>query len=169
MAEDLEGNNLRIQYIADGGSAATNAEKAWHFYFGGLNSGFMYYGKAEDMEVKPSLTGNIAIDYALKVIQANPGTDNTAPSVLIPQRFPYNPGSTGFGPTTGYKKVNYSSDFHVWTYAYDVNGLSSVKLKYRTDKDAREKADAAAKEKEEKDKIEKENKEFQTRLFEIFK
>lgn len=135
MAEDLEGNNLRIQYIADGGSAATNAEKAWHFYFGGLNSGFMYYGKAEDMEVKPSLTGNIAIDYALKVIQANPGTDNTAPSVFIPQRFPYNPGSTGFGPTTGYKKVNYSSDFHVWTYAYDVNGLSSVKLKYRTDKD----------------------------------
>lgn len=135
MAEDLEGNNLRIQYIADGGSAATNAEKAWHFYFGGLNSGFMYYGKAEDMEVKPSLTGNIAIDYAQKVIQANPGTDNTAPSVFIPQRFPYNPSATGFGPTTGYKKVNYSSDFHVWTYAYDVNGLSSVKLKYRTDKD----------------------------------
>ncbi|MBN2765117.1 MAG: starch-binding protein [Paludibacteraceae bacterium] len=135
MAEDLEGGNLRIDKIADGGSAATNAEKAWHFYFGGLNSGFMYYGKAEDMEVKPSLTGNIAIDYAQRVIQANAGTDQTAPSVFIPQRFPYNPGATGFGPTTGYKKVNYSSDFHVWTYAFDVSGLSSVKLKYRTDKD----------------------------------
>lgn len=135
MAEDLEGGNLRIQYIADGGTAATNAEKAWHFYFGGLNSGFMYYGKAEDMEVKPSMTGNIAIGYAQNVINANPDKDNTSPSVFIPQRFPYNPGSVGFGPTTGYKKVNYASDFHVWTYAFDVSGLSSVTLKYRTDND----------------------------------
>ncbi len=135
MAEDLEGGNLRIDKIADGGTAATNAEKAWHFYFGGLNSGFMYYGKAEDMEVKPSMTGNIAIGYAQQVINANPGIDNTAPSVFIPQRFPYNPGAVGFGPTTGYKKVNYSSDFHVWTYAYDVSGLQSVTLKYRIDND----------------------------------
>ena len=41
----------------------------------------------------------------------------------------------GFGPITAYKKVNYSSDFHVWTFAYDVSGLSSVKLKFRTDND----------------------------------
>jgi hypothetical protein len=135
MAEDLEGGNLRIDKIADGGTTATNAEKAWHFYFGGLNSGFMYYGKAEDMEVKPSMTGNIAIEYAQQVINANSGVDNTAPSVFIPQRFPYNPGSVGFGPHTGYKKVDYASDFHVWTYAYDVSGLSSVTLKYRVDND----------------------------------
>lgn len=135
MAEDLEGGNLRIDKIVEGGSTATNAEKAWHFYFGGLNSGFMYYGKAEDMEVKASMTGNIAIEYAKNVITANPGTDNTPPSVFIPQRFPYNPGSIGFGPTTGYKKVNYSSDFDVWTFAYDVSGLTSVTLKYRTDND----------------------------------
>lgn len=37
------------------------------------------------------------------------------------------------------------------------------------DKDAREKAAAAAKEKDEKDRIEKENQEFQSRLMEIFK
>ena len=135
MAEDFEGSNLRIDKIAEGGSTATDAEKAWHFYFGGLNSGFMYYGKAEDMEVKASMTGNIAIDYANKVIIAHDGLDMTPPSVFIPQRYPYNPGSVGFGPTTGYKKVNYSSDFTVWTFAYDVSGLSSVTLKYRTDKD----------------------------------
>lgn len=135
MAEDLEGGNLRINYIADGGSSATNAEKAWHFYFGGLNSGFMYYGKAEDMEVKPSMTGNIAIDYAQQVINSKPSIDNTPPSVFIPQRFPYNPGGYLFGPTTGYKKIAASSDFDVWTYAYDVNGLTSVTLKYRIDKD----------------------------------
>ena len=137
MAEDLEGGNLRIDYISDGGSAATNSEKAWHFYFGGLNSGFMYYGKAEDMEVKPSMTGNIAIEYAQKVIDANAGTDNTAPSVFIPQRFPYNPGEAGFSPYTGYKKVSYSSDFHIWTFAYDVSGLTSVILKYRIDLDGK--------------------------------
>ena len=135
MAEDLEGGNLRIDKIADGGTAASNAEKAWHFYFGGLNSGFMYYGKAEDMEVKPSMTGNIAIEYARKTIQANPNIDNTPPSVFIPQRYPYNPGSTGFGPTTAYKKVNYPSDFHVWTLVYDVSGVQTVNLKYRIDND----------------------------------
>jgi hypothetical protein len=37
------------------------------------------------------------------------------------------------------------------------------------DKDARDKAAASIKEKEEKDKVEKENKEFQSRLLEIFK
>lgn len=137
MAEDLEGGNLRIQYVTEGGASATNAEKAWHFYMGGLNSGFMYYGKAEDMEVKESLTGNIAISYAKKVINANSGVDKTPPTVFIPQRFPYNPGATGWGPTTSYKKVNYPSDFDVWTYAYDVNGLTSVTLKYRTDVDGK--------------------------------
>jgi len=50
------------------------------------------------------MTGNIAIDYAKNTINANPNVDNTAPSVFIPQRYPYNPGSVGFGPTTGYKK-----------------------------------------------------------------
>lgn len=135
MAEDLEGGNLRIGSIAEGGTAATNAEKAWHFYFGGLNSGFMYYGKAEDMEVKASLSGNIAIEYAQKDIDSKPNVDNTPPSVFIPQRFPYNPGGYLFGPTTGYKKIAASSDFDIWTFAYDVSGLASVTLKYRLDKD----------------------------------
>jgi hypothetical protein len=134
MAEDLTGT-LNIQRICEGGSSANDAEKAWHFYFGGLNSGFMYYGKAEDMEVKASMTGNIAIDYAKKVINTKSGQDNTPPAVFIPQRYPYNPGGTGWGPTTGYKKVQYPSDFTIWTFAFDVSGLSSVKLKYRTDKD----------------------------------
>ena len=134
MAEDLTGT-LNISNICEGSAMANDAEKAWHFYFGGLNSGFMYYGKAEDMEVKASLTGNIAIDYAQKVLNAYPGTDNTPPSVFIPQRYPYNPGANGFGPITGYKKIVYSKDFTVWTFAYDVSGLSSVKLKYRVDND----------------------------------
>ena len=47
--------------------------------------------------------------------------------------------------------------------------MSYLKELAALDKDAREKVAAAAKEKEEKDKIEKENKEFQSRLLEIFK
>lgn len=50
-------------------------------------------------------------------------------SVNLPsQREPYNPGATEWG-------MQVSSDFTVWTYVYDLNGLKSVKLKYRIDKD----------------------------------
>ena len=47
--------------------------------------------------------------------------------------------------------------------------MSYLKELAAKDKEAREKAAVAAKEKEEKDKIDKENKEFQSRLLEIFK
>ena len=47
--------------------------------------------------------------------------------------------------------------------------MSYLKELAAMDKDAREKVAAAAKEKEEKDRVEKENKEFQSRLLEIFK
>ena len=47
--------------------------------------------------------------------------------------------------------------------------MSYLKVLAAKDKEVREKAAAAAKEKEEKDRIEKENAEFQSRLIEIFK
>ena len=47
--------------------------------------------------------------------------------------------------------------------------MSYLKALAAKDKEARDKVAAAAKEKEEKDKVEKENKEFQSRLLEIFK
>ena len=51
----------------------------------------------------------------------------------------------------------------------DSEKMSYLKELAAKDKEARQKAASAAKEKEEKDKIEKENKEFQSRLLEIFK
>jgi hypothetical protein len=69
------------------------------------------------------------------VIAAHPGTDNTPPTVFIPQRYPYNPGGVGFGPNYGYQQHQNSSDFHVWTFAYDVSGIQSIALKYRLDND----------------------------------
>ncbi len=135
MAEDLEDNRLRIGKIVDADSLSTPAELAWQFYLPALTSGYMYYGKALDMEVKQTIAGNNAIYYALKDINAHSGTDHTPPSVFIPQRFPYNPGSAGFGPLYGYKEFINSRNFTVWTYAFDVSGISTAILKYRLDKD----------------------------------
>ncbi len=134
MAEDLAGS-VDIEDIVYSSSGASNAEKAWHFFLPSLTSGYMYYGKALDMEVKQTIAGNNAIEFAQLEIENNSGVDNTAPSVFIPQRFPYNPGGKGFGPVYSYTEFDNSSDFDVWTFAYDVNGLQSVELKYRTDND----------------------------------
>lgn len=132
MAEDLEGGT-DINDIVYPSATSTEAELAWHFYLPALTSGYMYYGTAEDMEVKQTIAGNNAIAHAQNVIDANSGTDNTPPSVFIPQRFPYNPGGREFGPIYGYQETISPQDFTVWTLAYDVNGIQTAVLKYRVD------------------------------------
>ncbi|MBK6965360.1 MAG: hypothetical protein IPH20_15875 [Bacteroidales bacterium] len=134
MAEDLQGS-LNIANIVYPTNASNSAERAWHYLLPAFNSGYMYYGTSLDMEVKQSLACNRASAYADQVINAHPGTDNTPPTVFIPQRYPYNPGGTGFGPNYGYQQHQNSSDFHVWTFAYDVSGVQSAVLKYRLDND----------------------------------
>lgn len=134
MAEDLQGT-LDIARIVHPSAASNAAERAWHFLLPAYNSGYMYYGTSLDMEVKQSLACNRACVFANQVINAHPGTDNTAPTVFIPQRYPYNPGGTGFGPTYGYQQHQNSSDFHIWTFAYDVSGIQAATLKYRLDND----------------------------------
>ncbi|QQS50165.1 MAG: starch-binding protein [Bacteroidota bacterium] len=134
MAEDLAGGT-NIAKIIYPDASASDAEKAWHFFLPSLASCYMYYGDSRDMEVKQSLAGNHAIAFAKNEISKHSGTDRTGPTVFIPQRFPYNPGGEEFGPVYGYKVTQSSSDFHVWTFAYDVSGLQSVELKYRTDDD----------------------------------
>ncbi|KAF0200069.1 MAG: hypothetical protein FD170_3787 [Bacteroidetes bacterium] len=134
MAEDLTGTPA-IARIVQPNASSTLSERAWHHLLPAYNSGYMYYGSSIDMEVKQSLACNIACSFADQVINANAGTDNTPPSVFIPQRFPYNPGGTGFGPIYGYQQHQNTSDFHVWTFAYDVSGIQSAILKYRIDND----------------------------------
>ena len=131
MAEDLQGS-VNIASIVHPTAAANPAERAWHFLLPAYNSGYMYYGTALDMEVKQSLACNRACVFANQAIGAHPGTDNTPPTVFIPQRYPYNPGGIGFGPTYGYQQHQNSSDFYVWTFAYDVSGIQSISLMYRT-------------------------------------
>jgi len=134
MAEDLDGG-ADINDIVYPGPSSTNAELAWHYLLPAYNSGYMYYGKSIDMEVKQTLAGNRAINYANLEIAGHPGIDNTPPAVFIPQRYPYNPGGTGFGPNYGYTQFSNPSDFTVWTLAYDVSGIASIELGYREDND----------------------------------
>jgi len=134
MAEDISGS-IDIADIVNPSVSSSLAERAWHHLLPGYTSGYMYYGTSLDMEVKQTLAGNLAMDLAGQVIDAHSGSDATAPSVFIPQRWPYNPGGESFGPTAGYQVQQNSNDCTIWTFAYDVNGLSSVQLKYRLDND----------------------------------
>ena len=71
-----------------------------------------------------------------------------------------------FGSLTDDELINSCPSRYTQTASEKMTYLKELAAK---DKDAREKAAAAAKEKEEKDKLENENKEFQSRLMEIFK
>lgn len=71
-----------------------------------------------------------------------------------------------FGALTDDELINSCPSRYTQTASEKMSYLKELAAK---DKAAREKAASAAKEQEEKDKIEKENKEFQSRLLEIFK
>ena len=132
-------------YDFDGSYTSPNyAERAWHIYLCGLDSGFNYYGGlGNDDEVKQSLATKRAIALLQNHVSTNLANDRTAPTVFKPQRFPWNPGGYTFGwfnslPTGGtnaayLKKM--PSDFYIWTHAYDVSGITSIVVKVRLDAD----------------------------------
>jgi hypothetical protein len=94
----------------------------------------MYYGTSLDMEVKPTIACNEAVEHADTVI-GDGSQDATPPTIWAPQRHPWNPGSENYGPQYGYTLYNSDGDFWVWTFVYDVSGVASVTLKYRVDVD----------------------------------
>ena len=119
------------------------AEKAWHIYLAGLDCDFNYYGGlGNDDECKPSLANRNAIEVLREWMTENKEEDRTAPSMLRPQRFPYNPGGYTFG-VFNYTSKSYAyrkkmgSDFYVWTHVYDVSGIpdDGVMLWVRADHD----------------------------------
>lgn len=71
-----------------------------------------------------------------------------------------------FGTLTDDELINSCPSRYTQTASEKMSYLKELAAK---DKEAREKAAASAKEREEKDRIENENKEFQSRLLEIFK
>jgi hypothetical protein len=75
----------------------------------------------------PTRAANLAAVQANAVIGSG-ALDSTGPSIYVPQREPYNPGGNEWG-------IAQSTSFSVWSYVYDLSGLASVNLKYRTDLD----------------------------------
>ncbi|GJM25391.1 MAG: hypothetical protein DHS20C16_18060 [Phycisphaerae bacterium] len=132
-AEQIAGS-ADINEILNPGASTSAVERAWHYFLGSLNSGYMYYGTVLDMEVKPTVACNEAVEHADTVI-GDGSLDTTAPTIWIPQRHPWNPGSVNFGPQYGYQQFVSDGDFWIWTFAYDVSDIASVTLKYRIDVD----------------------------------
>ena len=136
-ADDLSaaaGSPVRTAQVLNPGSATTPAERAWHFFLGALNSGYMYYGTALDMEVKPTVACNEALQHASAVVGTG-ATETTPPTIWYPQRWPWNPGSVNYGGPYGYTQNTDDGDFTVWSLVHDVSGLQSVTLKWRQDVD----------------------------------
>ncbi len=132
----------RIDQIRDPGYglvAANPIELGWHYYLGGLDSGFEYFGCASNTSVcaAPAIAQSNAVRNIDPILSGNLSLDTTPPTVFIPQRSPWNPGTNNFGveyhlgnnwqaaPAT-------NTDFWVWTYAYDVSGITNVSLLFRS-------------------------------------
>ena len=146
-----EGGSVQAWKVAspydwDGTWTSPNeVEQAWHIYLAGLDSGFNYYGGlGNDDEIKPGLATRRAVEKLSPwMTQTRRDKDKTGPTVLKPQRFPYNPGWYTFGWFNNVPGVNtaflkrMNSEFYVWTHAYDLNGIpaGNVKLKIRMDND----------------------------------
>lgn len=105
-----------------------NTANAWKYLLNAQSSDYWYWDGAQNgvWDSHPTRACNQAILYAQNVITS--GSDLTPPTIFLPQREPYNPGGTEWG-------ILQPSNFKIWTYVFDVNGLKSVKLKYRLDLD----------------------------------
>jgi hypothetical protein len=137
---------IQAPYDWDGTWTNPNdVELAWHIYLKGLDSGFNYYGGlGNDDEMKPGLATRRAVEKLTPWMTATRrNNDRTPPTLLKPQRFPYNPGAYTFGwfnnvpggNTSFLKRMN--SEFYIWTHAYDLSGIpnGNVRLKIRIDAD----------------------------------
>lgn len=107
--------------------SGTNTEKAWHWLLVSQASDYWYWDGTEIWDSNVTRGCNLAVLFADAVIAGQ--ADQTPPTVFLPQREPYNPGGYEWGTTPQ------PSDFEVWTFAYDVTGLTSVTLYWRVDGD----------------------------------
>ncbi|MFY8033576.1 MAG: hypothetical protein ACOVMN_03595, partial [Flexibacteraceae bacterium] len=113
-----------VQQASQVNPTAQATQNAWKSLMNGEASDYWYWDGSSNLvwDTHPTTASNQAIAQALPI--ARSGTDNTPPAVYQPQREPYNPGEREWNQLQ-------SSNFTVWTYAFDLSGLRSVKLKYR--------------------------------------
>jgi chitodextrinase len=115
----------------DYAGGANPAELGWYFLLPAMDSGFGYYDENKDDDVKPTLAFNNSLAFSKPYVQAHAADDRTGPSVWWPQRYPYNPGSVNASKAEGWTVQHYSNDFAVYTYGYDVSGITSAVVKVR--------------------------------------
>jgi Fibronectin type III domain/Glycosyl hydrolase family 57 len=134
-AQQIAGATPNIDQVRDPGSFSTTpsaVELGWHYYLASLDSGFVYYGCHDDECQRAVIAQSNATRKVNPILAANPSADTTPPTLFPPQRHPWNPGGTNFGVQYGYKlTVAPNTDFWVWTYAYDVSGVSNVTVQFR--------------------------------------
>jgi hypothetical protein len=136
-AQQIAGITPSVDQVRDPGSfsGTPNAvELGWHYYLASLDSGFVYYGCTGDECERSIVAQSNAVRNVDPILAGNPSADTTPPTVFVPQRHPWNPGGTNYGVQYGYKLiVETNTDFWVWTYAYDVSGITNAVLRFRLD------------------------------------
>jgi hypothetical protein len=134
LADSLENSYLGLSPSMSDVEWGTGNDtaKAWHWYLNGETSCYWYWDmdRANPWDGNVTRACNTAVGFADAVIGRHAGTDAKGPSIFPPQRDLYNPGGYMWTETSPA-----SSDFDVWSYVYDVNGLSAIRLFYRTDLD----------------------------------
>ena len=103
-----------------------HTQLAWHYLLNGQTSCYFYWDGTQPWDSHPTRAANLAASEADLV--TGPGSDSVGPTVLPPQREPYNPGGNEFG-------IAQPADFTVWTLVYDLSGVAACSLKYRVDGD----------------------------------
>ncbi len=106
-------------------STNSNTTSAWKFLLNGEASDYWYWDGSQGgiWDAHPTRAANQAVQYAKQVVTS--GSDNTGPTIFLPQRLVYNPGATQWG-------IMQPKTLSVWTYVFDVSGLKNVTLNYRT-------------------------------------
>ncbi len=136
-AQQIANVTPNIDQVRDPGSFSTTpnaVELGWHYYLASLDSGFVYYGCHDDECQRAVAAQSNAVRNVNGILSGNPSADTTPPTLFLPQRHPWNPGGKNFGVQYGYKAVDApNSDFWIWTYAYDVSGITNVSLFFRND------------------------------------
>ena len=110
---------------------ANPAELAWYFLIASIDSGFGYYDENVDDGVKPTISFNQSLHFSKPYVEARRSQDRTGPSVWWPQRYPYNPGSANASKAEGWAITYADNVFALYTYAYDLNDIASIKAKVR--------------------------------------
>ena len=124
MADDIA-PATDMQHVLVG--SGSNTERAWHYLLVSQASDYWYWDGTEIWDSNVTRGCNQAVTFADAVIAGQ--SDQTPPTIFVPQREPYNPGGYEWGTATE------PSDFEVWTFVYDVSGLANVALLWRIDND----------------------------------